>query len=241
MLAPAKWTRSQPLFSIEIENFDQLVERFGQAAADRVVQRLVNGCNRCCATMTTLAQIGDARFAICLTPYDILDLELCIQMAGRMQSAIEEADFRGRHAYLRVSLRRILPTQPPPGKTGAEWLQAAATALREAHAHGPSAIRAFSDQMRRDTEARRELREEVAQRWNSGQIQPWFQPQISTDTGQITGFEALARWITSRHAACCRPPYFLPAIEQAGLAGTLGRSDDVSFICSAQSMGCGRR
>ena len=70
--------------------------------------------------------------------------------------------------------------------------------------------------MRRDTESRAELREEVVQALDSGQIQPWFQPQISTDTGQITGFEALARW--NHPVRGMIPPLdFLPAIEETGL------------------------
>ena len=82
-----------------------------------------------------------------------------------------------------------------PGASGAAWSQAAATALRAAQKRGPSAIRAYTDEMRRITQSRAELREEVTLALEAGQIIPWFQPQISTDTGKVTGFEALARWI----------------------------------------------
>jgi EAL domain-containing protein (putative c-di-GMP-specific phosphodiesterase class I) len=69
--------------------------------------------------------------------------------------------------------------------------------------------------MRLATKARAELREDVVDALATGQIQPWFQPQISTDTGQITGFEALARW---HHPikGIIPPKEFLRAIEQAG-------------------------
>ncbi|MGB7241762.1 MAG: EAL domain-containing protein, partial [Sulfitobacter sp.] len=96
-----------------------------------------------------------------------------------------------------------------------DWLKAATLALNEARQRGPAAIRAFSDQMRRDMQTRTELCEEVVQALNGGQIQPWFQPQISTDTGQITGFEALARW-THPERGMISPAEFLPAVEQAG-------------------------
>ena len=207
--------REAAAFFILIDDFDQLIERHGQAAADVVVQRTGERLQSVLRGDDNIGQMGDARFAICTEPVRHLDLELCIQMASRMQTATEEPiSVDGTSVFVSVCVGFCQHSRTP-GKSGAEWLQAAATALREAHRRGPSAIRAFSDQMRHDTEARAELREDVAQALNSGQIQPWFQPQISTDTGQITGFEALARW-THPDRGLLSPAVFLPAIEQAG-------------------------
>jgi EAL domain-containing protein (putative c-di-GMP-specific phosphodiesterase class I) len=70
--------------------------------------------------------------------------------------------------------------------------------------------------MRRKSQTRAQVREEVGTALENGQIQPWFQPQISTDTGLVTGFEALARWHHPDHGMV-PPASFLPAIEQAGM------------------------
>ncbi|MEO1733094.1 MAG: EAL domain-containing protein, partial [Pseudomonadota bacterium] len=83
-------------------------------------------------------------------------------------------------------------------------------------ANGPSGIRAFSIEMHRQTKTRSDLREEALRALDNGQIQPWFQPQISTDTGKITGFEALARWAHPVRGLI-PPNVFLPALEDAGL------------------------
>ena len=99
--------------------------------------------------------------------------------------------------------------------TGSDWPDAARLALREAQNNGPNAIRAFSDEMRRKSRNRAELREEVVTALERGQIQPWFQPQISTDTGLVTGFEALARW-NHPNRGMVPPAAFLQAIKQAG-------------------------
>ena len=171
-------------FFVGLEEFDQLVERYGQAAADTVVLRTGERLIGVLRDNDAVGQMGDARFAICLDPVRQLDLELCIQLAGRLQVAVEEAvSVDGIAIYVSASIG-FCQRSRSPGKTGAAWLQAASTALREAQRRGPSAIRAFSDQMRRDNESRAELREEVAQALEAGHIQPWFQPQISTDTGQ---------------------------------------------------------
>ena len=95
-------------------------------------------------------------------------------------------------------------------------MQAASIALMEAEKRRPSTIRAFSEEMQRATQAHSALREEVQSALETGQIIPWFQPQISTDTGKVTGFEALARWHHPERGMIA-PVDFLPAIEQAGL------------------------
>jgi EAL domain-containing protein (putative c-di-GMP-specific phosphodiesterase class I) len=65
------------------------------------------------------------------------------------------------------------------------------------------------------------LTEEVAAALEDGQIQAWFQPQISTDTGEVAGFEALARWVHPKHGTLA-PGDFLPAIAAAGRMDRLG-------------------
>ena len=52
---------------------------------------------------------------------------------------------------------------------------------------------------------------------------PWLQPQVSTDTGDITGFEALARW-EHPSKGVVGPQVFLPFAEQAKLMNKLGQT-----------------
>jgi EAL domain-containing protein (putative c-di-GMP-specific phosphodiesterase class I) len=63
--------------------------------------------------------------------------------------------------------------------------------------------------------------DEAAAALDSGDILPHFQPQISTDTGRITGFEALARW-THPERGTIAPADFLPVLENAGKLARLG-------------------
>jgi EAL domain-containing protein (putative c-di-GMP-specific phosphodiesterase class I) len=163
-----------------------------------------------------IGQLAIDRFAICISPVQHLDLELCIQMAGRLQAAIEEPiSVDATVIYVSASIGFCQLTRAP-GKTASEWMQAANIALREGQRAAPSAIRTFFTQMQHETEYRHGLRENVTKALENGQFQPWFRPQISTDTGEITGFEALARW-THPTRGIFLPAEFLPAIENAGL------------------------
>jgi EAL domain-containing protein (putative c-di-GMP-specific phosphodiesterase class I) len=75
--------------------------------------------------------------------------------------------------------------------------------------------------MQHKAKAQNALIQDVTQALEDGHIIPWFQPQISTDTGEVSGFEALARWHHPERGMIA-PADFLPAIEQAGMFERLG-------------------
>ena len=209
-------------FVLELDDYKELIDRHGQGAADSVVQRCGERIISVLRAKDTVARIGDSRFAICLTPVRQLDLELCIQLSGRMQSAVEEpVSLDGISIYMSCSVGFCLRSRAP-GKTGEDWLAAAAAALSDAQQAGPSAIRSYSAEIQKRSKARSDLRDEVSAALESGQIQPWYQPQISTDTGKVTGFEALARWIHPVQGLIA-PDVFLPVMEEAGLMERLGQ------------------
>ncbi|MGB8621741.1 MAG: EAL domain-containing protein, partial [Paracoccaceae bacterium] len=70
------------------------------------------------------------------------------------------------------------------------------------------------------------LADQIGDALEKGHIRPLFQPQISTDTGAVTGVEALARWRQPGRSPI-PPAEFLPVIEKAGLAERL--SEEILF------------
>ena len=209
-------TTGSALFQVQIDEYQSLIDRHGQAAADSVIKRISERIILQMRDQDNIARLGDCTFALCLGPSRHMDLEVCIQMAGRLQTAIEEpVSVDGVSVFVTTSIGFCLCSRSP-GISGADWMLAASIALLEAEKRGPSTIRAFSKEMQRVTQAHSALREEVQNALETGQITPWFQPQISTDTGKVTGFEALARWHHPERGMIA-PADFLPAIEQAGL------------------------
>lgn len=203
-------------FHVEIDDQNLLVDRYGQAGADQIAEVSGNRILSVFRENDAVCQTDDFSFSICLAPVQNLDLETCIQLSGRIQAMLEEPiALDGMTVYLTGSVGFCQHTKIIARDSKA-WMKAASYALREAQNYGPGSIRAYSDEMRKKSETRAELREEVANALEKGQIQPWFQPQISTDTGLVTGFEALARW-NHPNRGMVPPSAFLPAIEQVGM------------------------
>ncbi|WP_300033939.1 bifunctional diguanylate cyclase/phosphodiesterase [uncultured Roseobacter sp.] len=203
------------LFMFEIDEHDMLEKTYGRAAADTITALTGDRIIATLREFDAVTMTGAYRFAACLGPVQHLDLELCIQLAGRLQSAVEEpVSLDGTAVYVTVTAG-FCQHALVSGKNPLAWMEAADLALQEARRNGPGSIRAFAPDMRRRSGNRSDLSDEVVSALEAGQIRPWYQPQISTDTGLVTGFEALARWHHPERGMI--PPIdFLPLIEEAG-------------------------
>lgn len=161
-------------------------------------------------------RLGEQRFLVLLGPSLRLDLEALLQLAGRLQSAVEEpVTIDNATRYVSASIGFCGSTRLKGDSTGKQFLEAAQVALTEAIANNPSAIRAWSENMRAAYIEQKTLKTEVDRALANGQIQPWFQPQVCTSTGEISGVEALARWIHPERGIV-PPAQFLRVLEESG-------------------------
>ena len=203
------------VYMFEIDEHEMLEKTYGHAAAEEVSSVIGDRIIAVLREKDVVTLTGSYRYAACLAAVHNLDLENCIQLAGRLQQAIEEpVSVDGTAIYVTATIGFCQHARVA-GKDTLSWMEGADLALEEARQNGPGSIRAFSADMRRKSDSRSELREEVIKALEEDQIRPWFQPQISTDTGRVTGFEALARWYHPKRGMI-PPGEFLPAIEQAG-------------------------
>ena len=215
--------RTSVCFAIEIDEFKAIEERFGRKAGEDILVQTAERIADSLRDYDVIARVDPATFAIASAPMRQCDLEVAIQMASRLQAAVEvPVQQDSTTIYIQSSVGFCLSTRAPAHK-GSAVLDAALAAMVEARRNGPSAIRAFTPEMHARIEARHSMIEDVASALEAGDIQPWFQPQISTETGRVTGFEVLARW---KHATrgLVSPAEFLPAVEQAGMMERLGEA-----------------
>jgi diguanylate cyclase len=206
---------------VQFDDADRLLDRHGRAAQTEVLAR---SAERICSALRqgdTVARLEGGGFAVVLGPVRRLDLEIMVQLAARLQAALAPPiSIDGARLYVSSSVGFCLGARAPL-PNGRALLDAAQVAADEARRNGPGAIRAYAPDMARKRADRDAFRSVLETALDEGQIRPWFQPQLSTDTGAITGFEALARWVHPERGIV-PPGEFLPAIEDAGLSERLG-------------------
>lgn len=208
-------------FVVMFDDTDTLSDRHGRLVHDRIVARTGERLSLSLRPGDVVARVAQNAFAISLSPVRRFDLEGGVQMAARLQAAATAPlAVDDLTLYPSVSVGFCL-AERAPALMGGALLNAARAAVDEALRHGPGAIRAYQPDMAGRRADRAELRAGLEQALDEGQIRPWFQPQVSTDTGAISGFEALARWHNPERGIIA-PAEFLPLIEDAGLSERLG-------------------
>lgn len=206
---------------LEIDNATGIESQFGESGQETILRACTAHILDTLRETDSLFAIGPGLFAIVVPKTPRVDLEAMIQMSTRLQEAIgQPISLDNTRVLLTATIGFCLPSRVQ-SETGTGFVDAAESALEEARAAGPGSIRAFARGMRAKVSVPDNVTKEVIRALEDGQIRPWFQPQISTHTGKLTGFEALARW-EHPEKGNISPAAFLPAIAEAGLFDRLG-------------------
>ncbi len=201
---------------VVIDEFQSCEAMHGTAATDEVLRQATDRLRGVVRGSDVVARLDGPCFGIALSPVRRIDLESLIQLSARMQEAMAHAIvIDGLRVFVTASIGFCLPRRDAE-RTGTACLGAAEAALADAQSHGNGTIRAFSSQPQRKRLHQSGLIDEVSEALGKGEVKPWFQPQVSTDTGEVTGMEALARWEHPERGIIL-PGIFLPAIAAAGL------------------------
>lgn len=206
--------------AIELDDFAAIERQYGRRAGTALMKGAADRLLSALRESDIVVRLDGPRFAVALAPVRRADLEVLIQLASRLQAAIAEPfSLDATRIFLTASVGFCLPDRAP-ARTGPDLLACAIEALDLALTNGPGAIRAYMPGQSRGPAHEQLPQGEIAEALEQGQIRPWFQPQVSTHTGEITGFEALARWEHPERGTIL-PRDFLPALESMGLGERL--------------------
>jgi diguanylate cyclase (GGDEF)-like protein/PAS domain S-box-containing protein len=166
----------------------------------------------------TLARFGSDEFSFLLT--GIRGAAAATQKAREFQ-AILEAPFmvEGHELYVTSSLGVSL--YPDDGHDAQELLKSAGAALYRAKQAGGSNYQFYTADMNERALQRLALENQLRWALERKEFRVHYQPQVSINTGQITGMEALVRWQHPTHGLIS-PADFIPLAEDTGLIAPIG-------------------
>ena len=211
--------RETAVIALEIDQFDELDDRYGAGAAETAQRAVAARLSSSLRDTDAVAHLDGPLFAAALMPTRRADLEMMVQLSSRLQLAVREPiAFKGSALYLTLSVG-FCARHRAPADTGEALLQSASAALRSAPGV-QGTIRAYAPEMTHEDTSQKDLIASVTRALDQGEIRPFFQPQISTDTGAVSGFECLARWVHPDRGLV-PPAEFLPTLHAAGLSERL--------------------
>lgn len=205
---------------LALDQADDLRRDLAPAQLQRLREDIINRLRPILRSEDTLGPDGATAIWVALAPTAKMNLENLIAISGRLMAAADQPfDGAGRMLYPSCSIGLALASQCPAA-SAAQLEKAARQALQAAQAHAPAAIRLYCATLPPATPLPQPSHSVMTQALQKGQLHPWFQPQISTDTGDISGLEMLARWHHPNNGVL-PPANFLPALGAAHLLPNL--------------------
>ncbi|MBE7219622.1 MAG: EAL domain-containing protein, partial [Caulobacteraceae bacterium] len=201
---------------IDLDRFKPVNDLHGHAMGDLVLCEVAARLRGVTGIGTLAARLGGDEFAIILPPAPdrLAALDQAIAHAARIVERLG-APMAVGGAEVVVGASVGIAMIEAAGGTAAEILRQADLAMYRAKGDGRGTFRFFENSMDVELRIRAELEADLRAALEAGAIEPFYQPMIDLASGQVTGFEALARWRRDRHGFV-PPDTFIPLLDQIG-------------------------
>ena len=210
--------RDVAILSVQMNRFKTVNDRHGYEVGDALLRALAGAMVEALAGKAEIGRVGGDEFAIAmpLDPGASADAEAAAEAVLLAITAAFEID----GLQLQLGAFAGIAAAPAADVKVPDLLRRADIALEHAKSSRAARPLWFDAGMERALIAQSELEQGIRHALEHGQFVPFFEPQIDLATGEIIGFEALARWIHPLGGTIL-PDVFIPVAEEMGLIGRL--------------------
>jgi diguanylate cyclase (GGDEF)-like protein/PAS domain S-box-containing protein len=203
---------------LDLDRFKSVNDSFGHHIGDRLLEAVAVRLRNCLRESDIVARLGGDEFVIGMPMVENdQDIE---QVASKVLNTLN-ASFEIEGHGLRIGASIGVCQYPADGESPRDLLQAADTAMYEAKNSGRGNYSFFTAELTDATRRRQKLEFDLQHALAREEFVLHYQPLVATETGGITGVEALLRW---RHPeqGMVFPNEFVPQLEELGMMTEVG-------------------
>ena len=205
--------RKLAVMFLDLDRFKLVNDTLGHSMGDRLLKAVANRLQSCLRSGDTLSRFGGDEFTLLLpeirTRNDVVVISEKILDRLNQPFVID-----GHELFVGASIG--ISMYPEAGDNGETLIQNADIAMYHVKGRGKNGYQFFSEEMNHQFSSRLSLERELRNALTQGEFEVFYQPQISLQSGTITGVEALVRW-RHAHRGLIEPREFLPLAEETGL------------------------
>ncbi|WP_247871664.1 MULTISPECIES: EAL domain-containing protein [unclassified Azospirillum] len=206
------------LVACGLDRFKTVNDSLGHAVGDALLRAVAERLKAAVRDTDTVSRGGGDEFILLLSGQS--DIDSVVETVASLHEAMAEPFQVGGHE-LTVTLSSGVALAPADGKDFATLLKNADTALHHAKAAGRDTHRFYAEAMNAEAVAHLSTRSGLRRALDRGEFLIHYQPQVSLESGAVTGAEALLRW-NHPDKGMVPPGDFIPIAEDSGLIVPIG-------------------
>ena len=203
---------------LDLDGFKHINDSLGHPIGDKLLQSIAQRLVDCVRGSDTVSRQGGDEFVVLLSEVEH-SADVAIT-ARRMLRAVAEPHSIDQHE-LHVTTSIGLSVYPDDGLDAETLIKNADTAMYQAKENGRQSYQFFKPAMNVRAVERQSIEESLRRALEREEFTLNYQPKVNLRTGEITGAEALLRWMHPVRGSV-PPGQFIPVAEDCGMILPIG-------------------
>lgn len=204
---------------VDLDGFKIVNDSAGHATGDALLIAVADRFRSSLREVDTIARLGGDEFALLVGDLDAPDQAHRVAQRA-LDALVSPLQLPERDVAIGASIGIALADRADNGE---RLLSNADAAMYRAKREGKGCYRVFETSMHTAAVERMELEQALRTAIANHSLTVHYQPVVDTRTGQVSSFEALARW-HHPNKGFIPPDTFIPLAEESGLIIDLGRA-----------------
>jgi diguanylate cyclase (GGDEF)-like protein/PAS domain S-box-containing protein len=204
---------------VDLDHFKKINDSLGHDVGDKLLQSVAGRLKACVRRSDTISRLGGDEFVVLLSQVEHAE-DAAISARKTLRALTAPHMIDGKSLDINVSIG--VSTYPNDGQDAESLMNRADNAMYEAKQRGRNNYQFFRHEMHALLAERQSLEADLRCALGRNEFVLHYQPILNLQTGQITGMEALIRWLHPQRGLIY-PGQFVPIAEECGLILAIGQ------------------